>query len=79
MSERERADIMALKCNTCGHTFGLHHWGSHGPGPFDGLVCPTPEAQTRLAALDADRFGLLDAPSGEADQTGTSVGPDNGT
>jgi DNA-directed RNA polymerase subunit RPC12/RpoP len=56
--ERERADIMALKCNTCGRTFGLHHWGHHGPGPFDGLVCPTPEAQEKLAAFDADRYGL---------------------
>jgi hypothetical protein len=58
--DRERADIMALVCNTCGQTFGLHHWGYHGPGPFDGLVCPTPEAQAKLAEFDADRYGLRD-------------------
>ena len=57
---RERADIMGLKCNACGKTFGLHHWGYHGPGPFDGLVCPTPEAQAKLTEMDADRFGLRD-------------------
>lgn len=44
-AERQLKAVESLVCNTCGHTLGDHMWGHHGPGPFDGLVCPTPEAR----------------------------------
>lgn len=36
--------LESLICNHCGFALGVHMWGSHGTGPFDGLVCPTEES-----------------------------------
>jgi hypothetical protein len=59
LAENERLRVAkdaveSLICNLCHEPFGLHMWGYHGPGPADGLVCPTPENQARYAALHID-------------------------
>lgn len=52
-AERVRA-IEALVCNACGQLLGEHMWGYHGPGPFKGLACPTPEARAKLDEMMAE-------------------------